>query len=426
MNAVWTCPFCPLLCDDRSAEAIGCAVAEAGLRQVLQPAAAAGQSPRIDGQPAAFEAALAVAVERLARSRQPLIGGWGTDVAGARALCELAEATGAVIDAAAGESLSQGLRAQQDRGGTTTTLAEVRERADLIVVVGRWPLARVPRLLERVLDGRAGSMPQIVHLGDPGDPGELDGVSVPGVVVSAVPLAGDLHDTLVRLHLLVAGRSPAAAEALAHPLLAALAERLKAARYAVLVWETSALGDHPNHAALCIERLMQLLQRLNQTTRAAALPIGGGDGAMTAQHVHAWRTGLPLRSHHGPRGLEHDPLRFGASRLLADGAVDLLLWVSSFSSSSLSSVPVSVRVSLPRIVLGLPALADVLGDEHETVFLPVATPGVHTDGHLFRADASVLMPLHPVPGVTCTLPTVARVVGALRAGLDSMAPGARR
>ncbi|WP_338414440.1 formylmethanofuran dehydrogenase [uncultured Sphaerotilus sp.] len=388
-SLVWTCPFCPLLCDDRPASATGCALAEAGLRQTAAPSGVAG-APRIDGQPATLESALAAAVQRLARSRQPLIGGWGTDVAGARALTTLAELSGACCDAAAGEPLSQSLRAQQDRGGYSTTLAEVREHADLIVVLGSGLLSRAPRWLERVLDGRT-TPPQIVYLDAP----------------------GDLPDTLVRLHLLVAGKSPAAAEALAYPALATLAAQLKAARYTVLVWEPSQLGPH---AALCIERLMQLIQRLNQTTRAAALPIGGGDGAMTAQYVHAWRTGLPLRSRHGPRGLEHDPLRFGAQRLLEDGAVDLLLWVASFPGLVAGGVPAAT--GLPRIVLGLPALAAQLGDERHTVFIPVATPGVHTDGHLFRADGVVLMPLHALQDND--LPTVGAVVEVL---MQALAPG---
>lgn len=389
-SLVWTCPFCPLLCDDRPASAPGCSLAEAGLQACRLPAGTACPPPRIDGQPATLESALAAAAQRLARSRQPLVGGWGTDVAGARALTTLAELSGANCDAAAGEPLSQSLRAQQDRGGYSTTLAEVREHADLIVVLGNRLLSRAPRLLERVLDGRT-PPPQIVHLDAP----------------------GELPDTLVRLHLLVAGKSPAAAEALAYPALATLAAQLKAARYAVLVWEPSKLGSH---AALCIERLMQLIQRLNQTTRAAALPIGGADGAMTAQYVHAWRTGLPLRSRHGPRGLEHDPLRFGAQRLLADGAVDLLLWVASFPGQVAGGVPAAA--GLPRIVLGLPALAAQLGDERHTVFIPVATPGVHTDGHLFRADGVVLMPLHALQDDG--LPAVAAVVAALT---QVLAPG---
>lgn len=385
--SVWTCPFCPLLCDDRLAGATGCALADAGLRQAQIPCATA-RSPRIDGQPVTFEEALAAAADRLAHSRQPLIGGWGTDVAGARALTTLAEAIGAFCDAAAGEPLSQTLRAQQDRGGYTTTLAEVREHADLIVVVGRGVLSRAPRLLERVLDGRVTS-PQIIHLGESGD-------------------LHDLHDTLVRLHLLVAGKAPAVTEAAAHPALAALATQLKAAHYAVFIWAPSLLGAH---AALCIERLMQLIQRLNQTTRAAGLPIGGGDGAMTAQYVHAWRTGLPLRSRHGPRGLAHDPLRFGAARLLDDGAVDWLLWVASFPGQVAGGVP--AKEGLPRLVLGLPALAAQLGDERDTIFIPVATPGVHTDGHLFRADGVVLMPLHGwrddgLPSVTVVVEALAR------------------
>ena len=202
----------------------------------------------------------------------------------------------------------------------------------------------------------------------------------------------------------------AATEAAARPALAALAAQLNAARYTVFVWAPSPLGAH---AALCTERLMQLIQRLNQTTRAAGLPIGGGDGAMTAQYVHAWCTGLPLRSRHGPRGLEHDPLRFGAPRLLADGAVDLLLWVASFPGQAAGGVP--VPATGPRIVLGLPTLAGQLGDERDTIFIPVATPGVHTDGHLFRADGVVLMPLHSLRDDG--LPSVAAVVDALTRAL---------
>jgi len=121
-HPVWTCPFCPLLCDDRPA---GRDRLPRGPRPVCcrsRPLSAAARSPRIDGQPATLDAALAAAADRLARSRQLLIGRLGTDVAGARALTTLAEATGAFCDAAAGEALSQSLRVQQDRGGYTTTL----------------------------------------------------------------------------------------------------------------------------------------------------------------------------------------------------------------------------------------------------------------------------------------------------------------
>ena len=82
--------------------------------------------PLIDGVACTPEAAIGAAARRLAASRQPLFGGLGTDVAGARALYPLACRSGAICDPAAGDALFHGLRALQDRGGFTTTLAEVR------------------------------------------------------------------------------------------------------------------------------------------------------------------------------------------------------------------------------------------------------------------------------------------------------------
>jgi formylmethanofuran dehydrogenase subunit B len=186
----------------------------------------------------------------------------------------------------------------------------------------------------------------------------------------------------------------------------------------VLVWEPARLGPH---AALVIERLQQVIARLNATTRAAALPIGGGQGALTAQQVHTWLSGLPLRSRIGPRGLEHDPLRYGADRLLGDGAVDALLWIGAFPAMP---PPAS---TLPRVLLvsaDMAAQAGACGDETDAVVIPVATPGVQHGGHLFRTDTVVLLPLHPWPASPvglAGLPSVSRVVADLQARLEEPA-----
>lgn len=427
--AVWTCPFCPLLCDDRPAADPGCARALDGLRaSAAADASLAALQPRIDGQPVSLDAALAAAADRLAASRQPLFGGWGVDVAGARALYPLAAATGAISDAAAGEALSQALRALQDRGGYTTTMAEVASRADLIVFVGSWAPQRAPRLLSRWLRGDR-AVPALVALGA-GDeaPASVEVIGEGGTAqtmpVAAIPLGGggalDLPDALAALNRLLAA-APSGDLAAAHPALADLAERLRAATYAVLVWEPARIAaDLSNggggHAGLLIERLQQLIGRLNLKGRAAGFPIGGADGAATAMQVHGWLSGLPLRTRVGPRGLEHDPLRLAAPALLAAGAVDLLLWTSAFGAGPLPPTP-ATPAGLPRIVLGVPALADALGAAPDTIFIPVATPGVHTGGHLFRADGVVLLPLHPADAARAAvdLPSAAAVLRRLLA-----------
>ncbi len=405
----WTCPFCPLLCDrqqvrpaadGRNLELRGsdCARARAGLAQFS--AAPSAAQPRVDGRAATQSDAVAAAARLLRASRQPLFGGLGTDVAGARALYPLACATGAICDAAQGAALMQSLRALQDRGAFTTTLAEVHARADVIVFVGGLGLEQAPLLFERLGLGDA-VVPRrhVVAIGPSArDESQLAALrKTEGVSVESVPLQGDLFETLSLLCAAVAQRGQGAP-----PQLAALAARLRDARYSVFV---GAPVDFASHGALLVEAVHRVVGHLNASTRAAALWLGGGDGAATVNQVFTWLSGLPLRSRAGPRGLEHEPLCFDATRLLADGAVDALLWVSSFDAAS---APPST--DLPLIVLGHPNLATSC-QRTGSVFIPVSTPGIGSAGHLFRTDGVVLLPLFALRDDG--LPSVADVIAQI-------------
>jgi formylmethanofuran dehydrogenase subunit B len=382
----WTCPFCPLLCDSfgvdvgphgaLSLAGSDCPRAAAALARFSGKAAVS--SPAVQGQPCDLETAVAKAAALLAASRQPLFGGLGTDAAGARALYALACATGAICDPAQGSPLMQGVRALQDRGGFSTTLAELRTRADLVLCFGGLPAARYPEFFARA--GLAQDDARVLVLAEGADgPDHFDAASQLAALVEGRPVPGSVA-----------------------PLRSAAA-RLQAARYAVLVYETAQLGPH---GAVVIEMLQRTVATLNRSTRAAALPLGGADGGATVNAVFTWLSGLPLRSRAGVHGLEHEPLAFDAARLCADGAVDLLLWVASFGTE-----PAPPDGVLPRIVIGHPALATAAAD----VFIPVATPGIGNDGHLFRTDGVVLMPLHALRGDT--LPTVAEVLHRLSSAL---------
>lgn len=415
---VWTCPFCPLLCDGFQVVAgvtapgrwdlVGsdCPRATRALQRFsTTPSLAA---PQIDGRPCDIDSAIAAAARILAASRQLLFGGLGTDVAGARALYRLACETGAISDAAQGDALMHGLRAMQDRGAFTTTLAEVRTRADLIVCLGGSPAVAHPEFFRRCGIGEdLLAHRHIVLVGAAaGDdmPTTLAALnSVRGVTAEAIDLHGDLFDTARVLAALVATRAVRNAPA---PLVA-LAERLRAARYAVIMWENATL---PAHGALLVETINHLVGVLNRSTRAAGFPLGGGDGAATVNQVFTWLSGVPLRSRAGPRGLEHEPLCFDAKRVLAGGAADALLWLSCFHVDPL---PATAN-PLPRVVIGHPDLAPPLaspGTSATTVFIPVSTPGIGSNGHLFRADGVVLMPLNAVHADT--LPTAASVISRL-------------
>ena len=398
----WTCPFCPLLCDDLvpvppqgggAWQLTGgdCPRALSALAAFDGPPATA--TPLLDGQPCSLDQALDAAAAVLSASQQPLFGGLGTDVAGGRALYRLACATGAISDAAQGPAMMAALRALQDRGGYTTTMAELRSRADLVVCIGGLPQAAAPRFFVRPV-----GQPPLTVLQLGGDAPDAAAQPPTQHVPGHSAARGGVLAMLAELAALLAGRAVRQPDAG----LAALAAQLQAAHYAVLVAEP---GRWQTDAGLVVEAVNRIVSLLNARSRAAALWLGGGDGAATVNQVFGWLSGLPLRSRAGPMGLEHEPIAWDTRRLLADGAVDALLWVASFGPGM--APPDN---GLPMVVLGHPRLV-LPPRSARTVFIPVATPGIGQFGHLARTDGTVMLPL---PAARPDgLPGVAQVVTAL-------------
>lgn len=408
----WTCPFCSLHCDSLALrpaadgawqlDGTDCPRALAGLAHL--PSRASTATPLVRGQQASLDEALDAAAALLAARQAPLVGGWASDILGARALFRLTARLGAVGDHAHGETLTTALRAQQDRGGYTTTLAEVRERADLLLCIGTQPSEHYPEFFRRCAVGEPinAAPRRIVFLGAPVDP------ALAADTTESLPLHGDLFDTLSLLEALLAQRPVRQAPAA----LATLAQQLRDAHYPVLVVEAAAL---PPHGALVFEAVSRLVNLMNLTGRAAMISLGGSDGGYSAQQAHTWLAGLPLRTRFGPTGLDHDPLRHSTARLLGHGEADALVWAASITPDD--TVP---ETTLPRVVFAHPALPVPTG---EVVFIPVATPGIGSGGQLYRSDGTVIVPLHPV--IDQGLPALALVIDALLQRLEGAvrAPG---
>ncbi|MBF6989203.1 formylmethanofuran dehydrogenase [Cupriavidus sp. IK-TO18] len=420
----WTCPFCALLCDGLSVtQAAGKAPALAGdacpratraLAAFDPQAAVAG--PCADGRAVALPQALDTAARLLAASRRPLFGGLATDVAGARALYALANQCAAVLDHAHGDAMTASLRALQDRGAFTTTLAEVRARADLIVCIGTQPSHKHPEFFRRcgLAEAEQPCAREIVFVGTPVD---AAAAALPDARCGAIDLPGnlDLYQAVALLNALCRPRA-LPDHGIAPAPLRALADRLRAARYAVLVWTPSTLVGLPGgkHAALLIEGIHHLIKTLNRSTRAGGLSLGGDDGGNTVNQALTWLSGLPLRTQVHRQGLDHDPHGHAGARLLREHSVDALLWVASFTPDL--PPPAS---ALPTVVLGHPALAASMADRHG-VFIPVATPGIGAAGHLFRTDGGIVLPLRPLR--EDGLPTVAEVATQLLARITRLRP----
>jgi len=184
--------------------------------------------------------------------------------------------------------------------------------------------------------------------------------------------------------------------------LQALVEKLKAAKYAVVVWSASSLKF--SHAELTIQSIVQLVNQLNETTRAAGLPLNSGDGDSSVNNTSTWLSGYPTRNRFVNGKPEYDNYNFSTQKQLQNS--DTLLWVSSFN-------PIDVpQTTLPTVVIGHP---DTKFERTPDVFIPVGIPGVDHAGSMFRMDSSITLPLKKLRNNE--LPNLSEVITKIEAEL---------
>jgi formylmethanofuran dehydrogenase subunit B len=280
----------------------------------------------LKGERAEEASALERAAELLGQARLPVIGGLLTDIAGAEAALALARKLSGVIDHDAGEALTRSTRLMRETGACPASFGEVRNRADIVVLIGDAPLARDPGLINELFPAgeglpRPGDNPrELVVLGGAKQRGVGD------VEVTALPFEDEDLPTLVgRLAMAVAGR-PVSGKAKADAKITRLAERLRGAAFPVFVYSAADLEEPVIHVVL------DMVRHLCLTTRAATLTLaasGNGDGVNLCS---AWTCGLPVRTRFIDGLPEHDPWLYAAARLIDSGEADALLYVDALEA----------------------------------------------------------------------------------------------
>ena len=374
------------------------------------------EAPKVNGKPVSLQQAIAHAATLLKASQQPLFAGLSTDVAGFRATYNLAQKTNANLQHMNAKSMSRNIKVLQNTGWQTTTLTEVKNRADVMVCFGDIN-AHNPRFFERFVDCNGmfvtAKNRQVIIFNSvknnsnfKNDVAALKHSSASLADALVLPCrADDLPSITIALRALVAGKVLKTTEVAGVKVsdLQMVADKLKVAKYAVLAWVAKDL-DFP-HAELTIQNITETVAILNKTTRAAGLSLGGSDGDTTANNANTWLSGLALKD----EVVAHD----------------LMIWVNSFSAEKLP--PESNK---PQIVIGNTNLvgaatrreASLSGSEMLSrrlvaptntpdVFIPIATPGLDCSGTLFRVDSAVVLPLKKVR--ENNLPTLAEVISQI-------------
>lgn len=393
-DSMHACPACGLLCDDISGDAIARQQFSCGKAAKFYARVSTGAQPQIAGRAASLTDAVAAAVAVLKQANTPLVAGSSTDVHGARALVRLAQHTGAAMTHMNASSTLRNMKVLQHRGWQTTTLTEVRNRADVILMIGTDVVTHNTRFFDRVVwvDDAMFTDPaarKIIYLG--GDKlSTKPGISPDGRAPEVIACAAEhLPEVVATLRALVMDKPVTATSVagIAVSTLKTLADILKAAKYATLVWVSKDL--HYDHAELTIENITETVVALNQKSRAMGLSMGGSDGDISVNYAHTWLNGVIIDA---PEWESHDAV----------------VWVNSYSPDAMPPAGTG-----PVIVLGAP---DSQFDTAPAVFIPVATPGLDSNGQQFRVDGSVTLPL--TAAKPSDLPTLSQVVALIEAQLQ--------
>jgi formylmethanofuran dehydrogenase subunit B len=410
------CPFCGILCDDLEIKNTGsglkvlkngCGRAKAGFERDVS-----GAKPQIAGKDATLGEAVQAAAKLLAKSRQPILGGLGTEVNGMRAVMTLAEKAGAVVDHALSEGAYRNFRVLQSGGWVMTTLTEARNRGDLFIFAGSDVHSMHSRFFERVVNVELSMFSDspakrtLVFLGEGLDTSGVKGPRIGEVLTIPVKKEriGELMSALRALSKGVTLADDTIAgvpRAVVDDLLA----RCKAATYGVVVWVPPTL-DFAN-ADLTVQAISEYVKEINQHSRFAGLSLGGNEGAVSAAAVCAWQSGFPLRVSFASGKPDYDSERYAMTRMLAAKESDLLLWISSFSPDM--GPP---DADIPLIVLGTPGLKLARTPD---VFIPIGTPGADHAGLIVRCDNVVSLPLKNLQ--RSNLPSAGDVLAQIEAAL---------
>jgi len=410
-------PFCGIGTDDLTIKVDGvllkviekgCAVNTPAFEQPITDISA-----RVAGQEVSLEVAVAKAAELLKDTKLPLIGGCATDVNGMRGLLALADRSGAVVDNMNFTGARNNFLALQDSGWMNTTLAEVKNRCDLLLVVGTDLEGFAPRFFERYLWNKESmfiedtSEREVIYLGRA--PSGEASTSPKGKKAQVFPCAiEDLAEVVAVLRALVK-KQPIRATSVAGIAVADLqliADKLKAATYGVVTWAAGALAY--SQAELTVQTLSETIKDLNnQNTRCSGLPLAGKEGDQTANQVCGWTTGYPARTRFSRGYPEYDPFLNETKTLLDKGEVDALVWVQAFNVNAVPPV-----TDLPTIVVGRSVMTFT---KEPDVFIPVGTPGIDHAGHAYRMDNVVAIRLKKLRD--SGLPSTAQVLNAIEQAL---------
>ena len=436
------CPGCGCVCDDitlnvQDGDVVEfgpeCALGDAWFRRHSRRASQQAEAApcHFGGNAVSLDEAISAAADVLSAADAPLIYGLARSVtSGQRAAVALGEALRAVVDSTASLCHGPSIMALQEVGEVTSTLGEIRNRADLVIFWGCNPAESHPRHAERYSVTAAGRYTRngradrkIVMVGDPEfvDDWKIDEQGTQPDLVVRIP-ADQNFETLSALQ---AALNETQKTELS-PELQQLLNLVRGCRYGVVFFglglARTAMWTHFNHTADFrrsqtghndVAALLKFVAEANRVTRMTARRMRLQGDVSGADNVLQWQTGYPFGVDFSRGYPRYNPGEFTANQLLERGDVDACLMIGAETLPYFSEAARQQLQSIPTILLDHPG--NPVPSPPPTIHIRTAVHGIEAPGTIYRMDN---VPLSLQSFRTTTLPTDEFVLDRVRERCD--------
>ena len=398
-NSSWACPFCALHCDDLVAPKLNnekvlnankCLKASEGLSR-FNFTSKENKLGYLYGQKEIIQNLITETSKLLSSSQSPFFGGLGLDILGSRSVIKLAKECNATIDHLHGDSISAVLRSFQAKGTIFTTLSEIKSRADLIIFLKSEPNKRLPRFTELVNLSSKKSW-------------TIEAKSASDVTYCDFSVLEKVRSIL---YLLRNNLSTPDVDG-DHELV----NLVRNSSYCTFVWDPQEFGELSEYIA---NALMAIVKEINQKKRAGILTLGSDNGGLSFQNTLSWMTAKSIRSKFSTKSLHYQPELFSLKHCLELKTIDSIFWFSSFCDN----LPDENVLNYPFVAVGPESMgkkySKFFKENKNSIFIPIATPGVNDNGYIMRCDGAVIIPLKKL--VNDNIHTVEKLISQI---IDNM------
>ena len=404
------CPFCSLHCDDIKASTDGKTFKIHDQNHTCTKNIEKNNIrknslifPMIDGKTSTLSNAITQIKKNLSTHQELLILNHGVELSGLRAILGLASQYGSIIDHVNSETLFQNLNLLQRSGYMATSLTEIKNRADVIVIFGNKIFEKSPRLLEKVLQTQNSlctdtRKKEIILVG-----------SFSSRIINDIKKSSRVTNIKINLgmipgflDLLTDDEKYKKINGLSGKDLIKIKKIIFNAKYLVAVWTNSdfALTSNPE---MIINSISKYIIAYNKDKRGACSPIAGSLGDVTSSQAIAWMTGFASRVKFIGNTFKHDRVSYNNKVLIDNQNVDTIIHISTLTSDK-----IKLDKRYFNIVLGHPnsSFSSV-----PDIFIPVGTPGIDYDGIMFRTDNVVSVALKKIREIK--LPSIEDIINRL-------------